>query len=57
MLCEEVGEIENRVPYTLSRLGVVSDDAASDFLQIQSGPRAESGPNHDRRRNSSVVRD
>ena len=36
MLCEQVGGIENGLPHTLRRLGIVGDDGASDFLQIQS---------------------
>jgi len=57
MLCEQVGGIENGLPHPLRRLGMVGNDVASYFLQIQRGSWAEFGPDQDRRRNSSVVRD
>ena len=57
MLCEKIGGVENGSTDTLRRFRIVSGNVVGNLVQVARGFGTESGPDHDRRRNSSVVLD
>ena len=57
MLCKKIGSIENGSTNTLRRFRIVGGNVVGNLVQVACGFWTESGPDHDRRRNSSVVLD
>ena len=57
MLCEKIGGVENGSTDTLRRFRIVGGNMVGNLGQVARGFWTESGPDHDRRRNSSVVLD
>ena len=57
MLRQEVGSVENGLADTFRGFGIVASDETAVPVQIASVLWTEPRPDHDRRRNSSVVLD